>query len=143
MIARQAKNLGITVPLLGGDGWDSPRLWDIGGEALNGSYYSNHSSMDDPNPAIQKFVADYKARFGESPDALAALGYDSAKILFDAIRRANSTDPVAIRDAVATTTDFDGITGKITMDANRNPVKPAVVLKVMDGKLEFVETVSP
>src|SRR3990172_9766755 len=103
LIARQAKNLGITVPLLGGDGWDSPRLWAIGGEALNGSYYSNHSSMDDPDPAIQKFVADYKARFTDAPDALAALGYDSAMILFDAIRRANSTDPVAIRDAIDST----------------------------------------
>jgi branched-chain amino acid transport system substrate-binding protein len=143
LVARQAKNLGLTVPLLGGDGWDSPRLWDIGGEALNGSYYSNHSSMDDPNPAIQKFVADYKARFADAPDALAALGYDSAMILFDAIRRANSTAPAAIRDAIASTADFNGITGKITMDKNRNPVKPAVVLKVQDGKLEFVETVSP
>jgi branched-chain amino acid transport system substrate-binding protein len=143
LIARQAKSLGITVPLLGGDGWDSPRLWDIGGEALNGSYYSNHSSMDDPNPAIQKFVADYRARFGEAPDALAALGYDSAMILFDAIRRANSTEPVAIRDALAATENFPGITGNITMDENRNPVKPAVVLKVQDGALEFVESVSP
>ena len=143
LIARQAKNLGLTVPLLGGDGWDSPRLIDIGGEALNGSYYSNHSSMEDPNPAIQKFVADYRARFNETPDALAALGYDSAMILFDAIRRANSTEPAAIRDAIATTRDFEGITGKITMDENRNPVKPAVVLKVQDGALQFVETVSP
>jgi branched-chain amino acid transport system substrate-binding protein len=143
LIARQAKSLGITVPLLGGDGWDSPRLWDIGGEALNGSYYSNHSSMDDPNPAIQQFVSDYQARFGEAPDALAALGYDSAMILFDAIRRANSTDPAAIRDAIAATENFPGISGNITMDENRNPVKPAVVLKVQDGALEFVESVSP
>ncbi|MBI2818394.1 MAG: ABC transporter substrate-binding protein [Acidobacteria bacterium] len=143
LVARQAKNLGITVPLLGGDGWDSPRLLEIGGEALNGSYYSNHSSMDDPNPAIQKFVADYRARFADAPDALAALGYDSAMILFDAIRRANSTEPARIRDALAQTKGFSGITGTITMDENRNPVKPAVVLKVQDGGLEFVETVSP
>ncbi|HWP84394.1 MAG TPA: ABC transporter substrate-binding protein [Terriglobia bacterium] len=143
LIARQAKQLGINVPLLGGDGWDSPKLWEIGGTALNGSYYSNHSSMDDPSPAIQKFVAEYRARFQETPDALAALGYDAAMMLFDAIRRANSTEPAAIRDALAQTRDFAGITGKITLDANRNPVKPAVVLQVQDGALKYVETVSP
>ena len=143
LIARQAKSLGLTVPLLGGDGWDSPKLTEIGGEALNGSYYSNHSSMDDPNPLIQRFVAEYKARYNEVPDALAALGYDTAQILFDAIRRANSTDPAQLRDALAQTKDFPGVTGRITIDQDRNAVKPAVVLRVQDGKLEFVETVSP
>jgi len=143
LIARQARSLGLTVPLLGGDGWDSPKLTEIGGEALNGSYYSNHSSMDDPNPLIQKFVAEYKARYNEGPDALAALGYDSAQILFDAMRRANTTDPVQVRDALAQTKDFPGVTGRITIDQDRNAVKPAVVLRVQDGKLEFVETVSP
>jgi branched-chain amino acid transport system substrate-binding protein len=143
LIARQEKKLGLTVPLLGGDGWDSPKLWEIGGEALNGSYYSNHSSMDDPNPAIQKFVSDYKARYNAVPDALAALGYDSAKVLMDAIRRANSTEPAKIRDAIAQTKDFPGVTGRITLDQDRNAVKPAVVLRVKDGKLEFVESVSP
>jgi len=143
LIARQAKSLGLTVPLLGGDGWDSPKLTEIGGEALNGSYYSNHSSMDDPNPLIQKFVAEYKARYNEGPDALAALGYDSAQILFDAMRRANTTDPGQVRDALAQTKDFPGITGRITIDQDRNAVKPAVVLRVQDGNLEYVETVSP
>ena len=143
LIARQAKSLGLTVPLLGGDGWDSPKLTEIGGEALNGSYYSNHSSMDDPNPLIQKFVAEYKARYNEGPDALAALGYDSAQILFDAMRRANTTDPAQVRDALAQTKDFPGVTGRITIDQDRNAVKPAVVLRVKDGKLEYVETVSP
>jgi branched-chain amino acid transport system substrate-binding protein len=143
LIARQARSLGLTVPLLGGDGWDSPKLWEIGGEALNGSYYSNHSSMDDPNPLIQGFVAEYKARYNEVPDALAALGYDTAQILFDAIRRSNSTDPAKVRDALAQTKDFPGVTGKITIDQDRNAVKPAVVLRVQDGKLEYVETVSP
>ena len=143
LIARQAKNLGLTVPLLGGDGWDSPKLWEIGGEALNGSYYSNHSSMDDPNPVIQEFVTEYKARFNEVPDALAALGFDSAKVLFDAIRRANSTEPAKIRDAIAQTRDFPGVTGSITLDQERNAIKPAVVLRVQNGKLEYVESVSP
>ena len=143
LIARQEKKLGLNVPLLGGDGWDSPKLYEIGGEALNGSYYSNHSSMDDPSPAIQKFVSEYRARFGESPDALAALGYDSANLLVDAIRRAGSTDAAKIRDALAQTKNFPGITGTITIDEHRNPVKPAVVLKVDNGKLDFFETVSP
>ena len=143
LIARQARKLGMTIPLLGGDGWDSPRLWEIGGEALNGSFYSNHSSMDDPSPHIQKFVADYKARFNETPDSLAAGAYDSANILVDAIRRANSTEPAKIRDAIAQTKNFPGITGTITIDENRNAVKPAVILTVKDGKLVFVESVSP
>src|SRR6185436_1415806 len=100
LIARQAKGLGIQAPLLGGDGWDSPSLIEIGGEALEGSYFSNHYSVDDPSPAIQKFVTDYRAKYGETPDALAGLGYDAAQILFDAIKRAGSTDPKAIRDAL-------------------------------------------
>jgi branched-chain amino acid transport system substrate-binding protein len=143
LVARQAKKLGLAVPLLGGDGWDSPRLIEIGGADLNGSYFSNHYSVDDPSPAIQKFVGDYKARFGATPDALAGLGYDSANILFDAIRRANSTDGAKIRDALAATKDFAGVTGKITIDEHRNAVKPAVVLEVKNGALQYVETINP
>jgi branched-chain amino acid transport system substrate-binding protein len=143
LIARQARKLGLNVPLLGGDGWDSPKLWEIGGEALNGTYYSNHTSMDDPSPEIQKFVSDYKARFGEAPDSLGANAYDSAKIVVDAIKRAGSTDPVKLRDALAQTKDFPGLAGPITIDENRNAVKPAVILKVNNGKLEFVERVTP
>ena len=143
LIARQAKSLGIEAPLLGGDGWDSPSLIEIGGEALEGSYFSNHYSVDDPSPAIQKFVGDYRARYGQTPDALAGLGYDAAQILFDAIRRAGSTDPTAIRDALATTSNFAGVTGVTTLDENRNAVKPAVVLQIDDGKLAFVETINP
>jgi branched-chain amino acid transport system substrate-binding protein len=143
LIARQAKSLGIEVPLLGGDGWDSPSLIEIGGAALEGSYFSNHYSVDDPSPAIQKFVGDYRARYGATPDALAGLGYDAAQILFDAIRRAGSADPTAIRDALAQTKDFAGVTGVTTLDENRNAVKPAVVLQVNDGKLAYVETINP
>ncbi len=143
LIARQARRLGMAMPLLGGDGWDSPRLTDIGGEALNDTYFSNHYSVDDPSPAIQNFVSQYKAKYGETPDALAALGFDSANILFDAIRRANSAEPVKVRDAIAQTKDYPGVTGKITLDANRNAVKPAVVLRVRDSKLEYVETITP
>ena len=143
LIARQAKKLGINAPIMGGDGWDSPKLIEIGGEALNGSFFSNHYSQDDPNPTIQKFVADYKARYNEAPDALAGLGFDSANVLFDAIKRANTTDGAKVRDAIAQTMNFPGVTGLITIDAERNAVKPAVVLEVKDGKLAYRETITP
>jgi branched-chain amino acid transport system substrate-binding protein len=143
LIARDAERLGLDVPLLGGDGWDSPRLTEIGGEALNGSYFSNHYSADDPDPAIQQFVSDYRSRFNETPDGLAALGYDAAKILFDAMERAGSTEPQAVRDALAQTQNFAGVTGVITIDAERNAVKPAVILRVANGGYEYVETITP
>jgi branched-chain amino acid transport system substrate-binding protein len=143
LVVRQAKNLGLSVPFMGGDGWDSPKLVEIGGEAVNGTYYSNHFSVADPNPAIQKFVTDYKTRYGETPDALAGLGFDAAGVLFDAIKRANSTDGAKIRDAIAETKDYAGITGRITLDKDRNAVKPAVILQVKNGKLEYVETIAP
>jgi branched-chain amino acid transport system substrate-binding protein len=143
LIARQAKKLGLNVPLMGGDGWDSPKLVEIGGEAINGSYYSNHFSVEDPNPAIQKFVSEYKGRFGAVPDGLAGLAYDAANILFDAMRRANSTEPAKVRDALAQTKDFPGVSGNITIDKDRNAVKSAVVLQVKEGKLTYVETIAP
>jgi len=143
LVARQAKKLGLNVPLIGGDGWDSPKLIEIGGDALNGSYYSNHFAVSDPKPAIQKFVGDYKTRYGATPDALAGLGYDAASIMFDAIKRANSTDGAKIRDAIASTKDFMGVTGTITLDKDRNAVKPAVILQVKDGKLEYRESITP
>ncbi len=142
-IARQARELGITVPLMGGDGWDSPKLTEIGGQAIEGSYLSNHYSVDDPSPAIQKFVTDYKARFGATPDALAALGYDAAKVLADAFKRAGTTDGPKVRDAIAQTKGFVGVTGTISIDDKRNAVKPAVVLKVVNGKFQYVETIAP
>jgi branched-chain amino acid transport system substrate-binding protein len=143
LIARQARQLGLTVPLLGGDGWDSPRLTEIGGPALNNSYFSNHYSMDDPAPAIVSFVTEYQSKYGEKPDALAALAFDAANILFDAMNRAGSTEPAAVRDALANTQGFPGVTGTITIDAQRNAVKPAVVLRVVDGALQYVETITP
>jgi branched-chain amino acid transport system substrate-binding protein len=142
-IVYQARELGITVPFLGSDGWDSPKLWEIGGPALNGCYFSNHYSTDDPNPIVQKFVNDYKAKYNQMPDALAALGYDAARILIDAISRAGSTDGAKIRDAIAATKDFPGVTGMITINKERNAVKSAVVLKVENGKYLLAETVKP
>ncbi len=143
-IAHQAKELGLMAPLLGGDGWDSPKLWEIGGEALNGCYFSNHYSTDDPSPIVQKFVQDYKKRYkNQLPDALAALAYDAAKILADAMTRAGSTDGAKVRDAIAATKDYQGVTGKITIGPDRNAVKPAMILKVENGKYLLVETIAP
>jgi len=142
LVARQARKLGLNVPLVGGDGWDSPKLIEIGGQALEGSYYSNHFAVSDPDPKIQKFVADYKARFSATPDALAGLGFDSANILFDAIKRAGSTDGAKVRDAIAATVDFPGVTGKITIDKDRNAMKPAVMLEVKNGQLQLRESIA-
>jgi len=131
------------VPLLGGDGWDSGSLWEIGGAALNDSYYASHYSSKDPNPVVQNFVTRYKQKYGQLPDTNAVLGYDAAGLLFDAFRRANSTDPAKVRDALASTTEFVGVTGKIAIDENRNPRKPSVILRVQDGDLLYVETIQP
>jgi branched-chain amino acid transport system substrate-binding protein len=143
LIARQAKALGIRAVLLGGDGWDSPKLTEIGGEAVEGTYFSNHYSVDDPSPAVRQFVAAYKKKYGADPDSIAALSYDAARLLVDAIRRAGSTEGKRVRDALADTKDFFGVSGKITMDADRNPIKPAVVLKVERGRFRFVTSVAP
>jgi branched-chain amino acid transport system substrate-binding protein len=144
LIAKQARMVGLTQPLLGADGWDAPELWQLGGDALNGSYISTHYSIDDPSPAIQKFVEGYKQRYGNLlPDAHAALAYDAARLLFDAITRAGTTESTRLRDALAQTKNFAGVTGIISMDANRNAVKPAVVLKLMDLAFIYQETIKP
>jgi branched-chain amino acid transport system substrate-binding protein len=143
VIAKQAKQLDIKAPLLGGDGWDAPQLWELGGEALNGSFISNHYSVEDPAPAIQKFVSDYKARYNIVPDALAALGYDAMKVLADSLKRSGSTNGQKLRDAIAGTKEFPGVTGVITINAERNAVKPAVVLKLQDNKYVYQETIKP
>lgn len=143
LIARQAKELGLKVPLLGGDGWDSPKLAEIGGEAVNGSFFSNHYSAEDKSPVVQKFIAEFKTMHGVVPDGLAAMGYDSAIVLFDAMKRAKDAGGTALRDAIAITKDFQAVTGKITLDKNRNPVKSAVVLKVQGADYKYVSTINP
>ena len=145
LIARQAREVGIAAPLLGGDGWDSEKLYEIGGAALDGCYFSNHYSVDDPSPRIQEFVAKFKKTYGgQLPDSLAAQAYDAAGMLFDAMKRAPEVTGPAIRDALAATRNYQGVTGDISMDANRNPVKPAVVLKITHGgKYEFAGRVMP
>ncbi len=138
LIAKQARDKGINVPLLGGDGWDAEQLYKIGGTALNGSFFSNHYSPYDTDPMVQKFVNDYKARYNSIPDALAATAYDAAKIMFDAIKRANSLDGKAIRDALAATKEFPGVTGKVTFNENRDAVKPIVMIEIKDGGIYSV-----
>jgi branched-chain amino acid transport system substrate-binding protein len=143
LIARQARELGITAKLMGGDGWDSEKLFELGGSAVEGSYFSNHYSPDDPNPRVQKFIASYKKAYGSVPDSLAALGYDAAMVAVDAIKRAPSFDRAAIRDAIAQTKNFHGVTGSITLDEKRNATKSAVVLEVEKGKTKYVDTIAP
>ncbi|MGA3172208.1 MAG: ABC transporter substrate-binding protein [Chthoniobacteraceae bacterium] len=143
LIARQARQFGIKAPLLGGDGWVGESLLKVAGHALDGSFFSNHYSQDDPSPVIQDFVKRYQAAYGSKPDAMAALGYDSAKILADAIARAGTTDGPKLRDAIAGTKDFKGVTGDITLDADRNAEKAAVILTIENGGFQFVERVAP
>jgi branched-chain amino acid transport system substrate-binding protein len=161
LIARQARELGLDVPLLGGDGWVSDRLLEIAQDALNGSYFVNHYWDQDPNPAIQKFVKDYRARYNASPDGLAALAYDAAGVLTNALDRLRQEDPAAfkalcgprsekqkearakLRDMIATTKDFAGVTGRISLDASRNAVKPAVFLGIENRAYKFVAAVEP
>jgi branched-chain amino acid transport system substrate-binding protein len=144
LIARQARQAGLTVPLLGADGWDAPELWELGGDVLNGCYISNHYSADDPSENIQKFVHNYRQRYGNlTPDAHAALAYDAMRFLADAIQRAGTTEGPKLRDALAETKNFAGVTGIISMDHDRNAVKPAVVLKLQDGRYIYQETIQP
>jgi len=145
IIARQARELGIPkkIPLLGGDGWQSYKLFELGGSAIEGSYFSDHYSPDNPSPVVQKFLAEYKAAYGSVPDSLAGLGYDAARVAIAAMQRAPDLSGPAVRDAIAQTKDFPGVTGTITLDENRNAVKPAVVLEVGDGKMKYITTTSP
>ena len=151
----------ITVPLLGGDGWVSDRLLEIAQDALNGSYFVNHYWVEDPNPAIQKFVTEYRARYNATPDGLAALGYDAAGVLTSALERLRQEDPAGfkalcgprsdkqkparakLRDMIASTKDFPGVTGRISLDASRNAVKPAVFLGIENRAYKYVAAVEP
>jgi branched-chain amino acid transport system substrate-binding protein len=161
LIARQAKELGIDAPLLGGDGWVSDKLLEIAEDALNGSYFVNHFYEGNPNPLVQKFVADYQQRYNAKPDGLAALAYDAAGVLAAALQKLHDEDPKAfetlkgprndaqkaarakLRDLIAATKDYAGVTGRITLDAKRNAVKPAVFIGIQNRQYKFVATVEP
>jgi branched-chain amino acid transport system substrate-binding protein len=145
IIAKQARELGMNQPLLGGDGWDSPELWKLGGANLKNAYISNHYSADNPQPEIQNFVKAYTAKFSTPPDSLAALAYDSAKVLADAIKRAGGTDSAKLKEAINSTKNFAGVTGVITLNEKRDAVKSAVVLELNPSasKFDFKETIYP
>lgn len=143
LICIQAKQLGLNVPIFGGDGWESEKLMEIGRDAVEGQHFSTHYHPDIGSPKSRQFVEAYKKAYGAAPDAMAALGYDSAMILADAIQRAGSAEPAKIRDALAATRDFDAVTGRITIDPQRDASKAAVILRVEGGKLKYLETVAP
>jgi branched-chain amino acid transport system substrate-binding protein len=142
-IAIQARKLGITAPLLGGDGWDSAQLAQIAQGAIEGSYYSNHYSHEDQRPEVQEFVKAYQERYQAVPDGLAALGYDATRLLIAAMQRAPGATGKDLAKAIAETRDFPGVTGRITMDEQRNARKQAVVVQLKDGKPSYVATIDP
>ena len=143
-IVKQAREMGITAPIIGGDGWDSPKLVELGGApALNNTFFTNHYSVDDNSPASKAFVEAYKKEYGQNPDALAVLGYDAAKLLIDAIQRANSLDKAKIQAALASTKAYPAITGATTLNATHDAVKSAVIIEMKDGKQIFKATVKP
>ncbi|MEP7234284.1 MAG: ABC transporter substrate-binding protein [Ignavibacteriota bacterium] len=141
LIVRQARELGLTCPLLGGDGWDSPELTKGAEKDFNGTYFSNHFSTEDPDPAVQNFIKKYMAKYNAEPDAMAALGYDATNILADAIKRAGTTEGAKLRDAIASTKDFPGVTGAITIDKERNASKPLTILQIVAGKYHFAQRI--
>jgi len=143
LIVLQARDLGLTLPIFGADSWEAEALIELGGKAIEGAYLCSHYSPADPSPRVQNFVQAYKKRFGTTPDSNASLGYDSVLVLVDAIKRAGSTDRTKIRDALAATKNFAAVTGNITIDAQRNASKNAVIIQVRNGKFEFVQSMTP
>ena len=144
LIAKQLRQLGSKIPILGGDALDAPELMSIGGKAVEGVTISSFYSAEAPaNEVAKKFVGAYKSKYGKTPNANAALGFDTYNMVVDAIRRAGSTDPKAIRDALATTKGFIGVTGSITIDENGDATKDAVILRVENGVFRYVTTIHP
>jgi branched-chain amino acid transport system substrate-binding protein len=144
LICRQARELGMTCTFIGGDGWEAPQLTELGGKAVEDTYYSTGFSADNSSPQVKDFVRRFRERWNnETPDSTAALAYDAMMLYAGAIKRAGTTDGAALRDAVAATKNFAGITGRITIDHERNATKSAVMMRVKAGRTEFVETVDP
>jgi len=134
-IAKEARELDIKAVLLGADGWNDPQLFQVGGDALDGSYITSHYSADDPTQLVRDFTSAYKKRYGNPPDPTAALAYDAMKVLADALKRAGTSDGAKLRDAIARTSKFSGVTGVITINAERNASKPTVIFKLQGGKI--------
>lgn len=144
LIVKQAREIGLNVPMAGGDGWDSAKLPEIAGkEALNNTYFSSLYSPDDSSEVNKKFVEEYQKAYNAKPDVFAALAYDSAKLVVNAIKEANSADPAKIAEAMAKTSGFKGVSGDVVFDESHNPVKSAVIIEHVDGKQTFKTKVNP
>jgi branched-chain amino acid transport system substrate-binding protein len=143
LIVKQGRQIGLHMPFVGCDGWANQALLAIGGKAVDGCYFTNHFSPDDPTPIVKEFVAKFQEKYGAPPDTFAALGYDAARLLADAIKRAGSADSKTLRDALAETAGFEGVTGRISFDANRNASKPGLIVTVKGGKFEIAERIAP
>jgi branched-chain amino acid transport system substrate-binding protein len=143
LAGRQARELGIKVPLAGGDGWDSSKLYEIAQGALDGSFFSNHYTHESPEPRVQEFVKKYKEAYGEIPDALAALGYDAALVAIDAMKKTPDLNGPKLAEALAATKSFPGVAGTISLDQDHNAVKSAVVIGVEKNAPKYVATVNP
>lgn len=144
MIVKQGREMGINVPMMGGDGWDSAKLPEIAGaQALNNTFFANHYSPDDTSPAIKSFVEAYKKEYNETPDAFAALAYDATMMVIEAMKKANALDTVKIKDELAKTKDYSAVSGTITLNATHDAVKSAVIIEMKDGKQTFKEKINP
>ena len=143
LICKQARELGLTCPIFGGDGWEAPELIAIGGAAVNGTYYCSHYSSASTAPEVQAFVKKFRAKYAETPDSMAPLAYDAVMVLAEAITRAGTTDGPKLRDALAATKNYPGVTGRTTIDEQRNASKPAVILAVKDGHPQFLQSIEP
>lgn len=143
LIAKQARQMGLQSILLGGDGWDSPDMVKIAGEAIEGGYFTNHYSPDDPRPEVQEWVKKYEEKYGSKPDALATLAYDATNLLLEAIRRANSEEVSKVREALQKIREFKCVSGEMSIDENGDPIKGAVILQYKGGKQVFVAMVKP
>ena len=143
-IVKQAREMGLTMPIVGADGWDSPKLAEIAGEkALNNTFFTNHYSVDDPSEAGKAFVANYTKEFGQKPEALAVLGYDAVYVLADAMKRANSTDADKIIAALSDTKNFKAVSGITTINASHDADKSAVIIEMKDGKQILNTSIKP
>ena len=143
-IIKQARELGMTIPILGADAWDSPVLVEMGGaQPLNNTYFTNFYSIEDKNPVSNAFVEAYKKEYGQTPDSMAAMGYDAAKLLVDAIKRADSTDAKKIKEALAATKNFISVSGEMSLNERHDAVRGVVIIELKDGKQVYKETVKP
>ncbi|MCT4508560.1 MAG: ABC transporter substrate-binding protein [Tepidibacter sp.] len=144
LLIKQARSLGIDVPILGGDTWEAPEFIDIGKEAVEGAVFSTHFTSEAAVTDLsKKFMDAYKEKYNKEPNTFAALGFDDYLVILDSIKRADSSDPQKIRDAIAQTKNFEGATGYITLDKNGDAVKSAIIKKVKDGKFNYLDTIEP